>query len=78
MNLKDKIKNYGFWMSLTASVILMLQVLGKAFDFMVNDELITSIVTSVCGIFIVLGLISNPASGTGYVDKLEEPEEKDN
>ncbi len=78
MNLKDKIKNYGFWMSLTASVILMLQVLGKAFDFMVNDELITSIVTSVCGIFIVLGLISNPASGTGYVDKPEEPEEKDN
>ena len=68
MNLKDKIKNYGFWMSLTAAVILMLQAIGKAFGFTIDNEAITSIVTSICGVLIVLGIISDPTSGTGFID----------
>ena len=66
MNLKQKFKNYGFWMSLTAAVVLVLQTIGKNFNFSVDDEAITSIVNSVCGVLIVLGIISNPNSGKGY------------
>lgn len=69
MNLKQKFKNYGFWMSLTAAIILVLQTLGKNIGFSVNDEAITSIVNSICGVLIVLGIISNPASGKGFTDK---------
>jgi phi LC3 family holin len=69
MNLKQKFKNYGFWMSLTAAVILVLQTIGKNFGFSVNDEAITSVVNSILGILILLGIISNPTSGKGYIDK---------
>lgn len=69
MNLKNKIKNYGFWMSLSAAIILVLQTLGEALGFKIDDEVIMSVVTSVCGVLIVLGIISNPASGSGYIDK---------
>lgn len=74
MNLKDKIKNYGFWMSLTAAVILVLQTLGQVFGFSVNDQAITSIVTSVCGMLIVLGIISDPTSGSGFSDNSNKKE----
>ena len=68
MNLKEKIKNYGFWMSLTAAIIIVLQTLGKTFAFSVNDEAISAVVNSICGVLIVLGIISNPASGKGFLD----------
>lgn len=72
MRLKDKIKNYGFWMSLTAAVILVLQTIGETVGFVIDDEAIVSIMASVCGMFVVLGIISNPESGSGYLDYPEE------
>ncbi|MDD4211218.1 MAG: phage holin [Clostridia bacterium] len=75
MNLKEKMKNYGFWMSLTAAVILVLQTFGKTFGFSINDEAINSIVNSICGVLIVLGIISNPTSGKSFLDKPENKED---
>jgi|AntRauTorcE11897_2_1112592.scaffolds.fasta_scaffold00001_250 phi LC3 family holin len=77
MNFKNKIKNYGFWTSLTAAVILLMQTLGKNFSFVVDDKAIINTVNSVLGVFIVLGIISNPTSGTGYSDKLVKTQKKD-
>ena len=61
-------------MSLTAAIILVVQALGRAFGFSVNDEMITSVASSVCGVLVVLGIISNPASGSGYLDDNSERE----
>ena len=67
-NLKSKIKNYGFWLSLTSAIILMLQTIGRFAGFSINSVAIESIVTSICGVLVVLGIISNPESGNGYPD----------
>jgi len=58
--MKQKIKTYGFWISLTAAILVVLKVLGNAFSFYVNEELILGVVSSVCGVFVVLGFIHKP------------------
>ena len=55
-----KFRNYGFWISLTGAVILLLQTVGKYFGFSVNSEMISEIVTCVCGILVLLGILIKP------------------
>lgn len=69
-NLKNKVKNYGFWMSLTGAVILMLQTFGNYCGFSINSVAIESIITSICGVLVVLGIISNPEKGYGFSDNV--------
>lgn len=59
--MKNKFKSYTFWMSLASAFILIVQNLGLAFGFVVNEELIMNIINAVCGVLVVLGIITNPA-----------------
>lgn len=56
--MKDKFKNYSFWISVTGAVILLLNNLGKVFGFSVNNEAIYSIVDGVCGVLVVFGVLT--------------------
>ena len=58
--MKSKFKSYSFWMSLTASIILVLNTLGETFGFTINETAINAIVNSVCGVLVVLGVITMP------------------
>lgn len=67
-NLKEKMKNYGFWTSLGAAVILFVQNLGNLFGFSVDSAIIDGIVSGLCGILVVLGIINNPKEGKWFAD----------
>lgn len=62
--MKEKFKNYGLWVSLISSVLMILQALGLKFDVPYVNEIITSILA----VLVALGIISNPSDGTGYFD----------
>lgn len=62
MKLKDRIKTYNFWVSLSSAVFLLLKVLGTRFGFSVSESLFSDIVTSLCGILVILGIIVPPTS----------------
>ncbi len=64
-NLKSKLGNYGFWISLTSAVVVFLQSIGVKVD----NEIACQIVGSFCSILVVLGIVSNPSIGRGYIDK---------
>lgn len=78
MNFKQKCKNYGFWVSLVAAIIVMLRTIGQKFGFTIDDEAIRTIANSILGVLIVMGIISNPASGKGYVDEEKQNEKPKN
>jgi Bacteriophage holin. len=59
---KEKLKNYGFWLSLTGAVVFFLQACG----IKVNVPLVDGAVSAFCGILIVLGIINNPNDGKFY------------
>lgn len=63
--MKEKFRNYGLWISLISAVLMILQSMGLKFDLPFINEVITSIL----GVLVALGIISNPSDGTGYSDK---------
>ena len=67
--MKEKFKSYSFWMSVTASVILVLNNLGDVFGFAVESETVTKIVDSICGVLILFGIITIPKSKTETDDE---------
>lgn len=65
--MKGKFRNYGLWVSLISAVIMILQAMGLKFDLPYVNE----VITSVLGVLVALGIISNPSDGTGYTDKTQ-------
>lgn len=53
-------KNYKFWISLLGAVILIVSNVGDIIGFSVDDELLKTLVDSVCGLLVVMGIINNP------------------
>jgi phi LC3 family holin len=70
--MKSKWRNYGLWLSLTAALLLGVQTVGVIFgvEFTADKyEEVTAAVNAVLGILVVLGIVSNPEAGKGYMDK---------
>ena len=62
MNLKDKIRTYNFWISLASAVLVFLRLLGQIVGFEIDSSSFMDIVTALCGILVVLGIIIMPTS----------------
>ena len=65
MNLQNKWKNYGFWVSLVSAVILLAQTLGVE----ISTTEVMDIVNPILAILVALGVISDADKGNGYIDK---------
>ena len=55
-----RFKQYSFWVSLSGAIILFVQVLGRLFNFIPNNELISDLIMSFAGVLVVLGIVSKP------------------
>lgn len=77
--MKDKFKNYSFWISVTGAVILLLNNLGKVFGFSVNNEAIYSIVDGVCGVLVVFGVLTmnKTKKDTQQIENTEKTQQTD-
>lgn len=60
MKLKDRIKTYNFWVSLSSAVFLIIKVLGSQIGFKVDESLFSDLITSLCSILVILGIIVPP------------------
>ena len=65
MNLQNKWKNYGFWVSLVSAVILLVQTLGVE----ISTAEVMEIVNPILALLVALGVISDADKGNGYIDK---------
>ena len=65
MNLQNKWKNYGFWVSLVSAVILLAQTLGVE----ISTAEVMEIVNPILALLVALGVISDADKGSGYIDK---------
>lgn len=67
MTIKDKMKTYNFWISLVSAVLLLVRIIGDNYGFQVDSALVMDITTGVCGIFVILGIISVPQKSISSV-----------
>lgn len=68
----SKWKNYGLWVSLVSAILLAVQAVGAIFNFQLAPEKydqIMAAVNSLLGVLVVLGIVSNPEAGRGFLDK---------
>ncbi len=64
MRLKDKLKTKGFWVRIVSAVIVILQAFGLKLDAPAVNEILTAVV----GLLVIFGIVSDPSSGSGYLD----------
>ena len=62
--MKEKLKNKGFWVSLISAIIVFVQAIGIKIDVPAVNEVVSAVLT----LLVVLGIVSNPSSGSGYAD----------
>ena len=62
MNLKQKVKTYSFWISIISAVLIVVRIIGEYFGWFINEGLIMDIVTGICGILVLLGILSSPTN----------------
>ena len=64
----NKFKTYAFWLALSSAVVILVQSIGKLFGFEIESSTIENVIMSICGVLVVLGIVSK--SGT-YEDSVE-------
>lgn len=69
MNIKEKMKSYSFWVSLTSAVVLVVKLIGQKYGLVIDDGFISDLVTSLCGILVILGIIVLPAKKDNKEEK---------
>lgn len=82
MKLKNLIKTYGFWTSLAGAVVVLVNAVGKACGFKIEDKLITDIIMAVAGVLVVFGVVSLPKelyiqNEKGEGEKKEQSQQND-
>ena len=71
MRLKDKIKSYSFWVSLTSAIILIMKILGSRFGFTVDETMVSDLFTAMCSILVLLGIIVPPTNANNITNTIE-------
>ncbi len=64
MKLKERIKNVGFWISIISAIFVIL----GAFGVEIGGETSSNIINAICSALVLLGVVSDPTSGRGYLD----------
>lgn len=52
-----KIKTTGFWLSLSGAILILVQTIGNIVGFAINAQYFNEIVTSICGVLVVVGVL---------------------
>lgn len=71
-NFFKKIRPYNFWVGLSAALVLLLNSLGKAFGFEIENQVVEDVVMSIAGVLAVFGIV------TGKPTKDEKSDENQN
>ena len=65
----NRFKNYGLWVSIFALIPLLVQALGSYNIFVYLPDNYETIVKTMLGVLVALGIVSNPTTDTkGYLD----------
>ena len=73
----NKFKTYAFWLALSSAVVILIQSVGKLFGFEIDSVLIENVVMSICGVLVVLGIITKTDTQEKEIKVIEEESSTD-
>jgi len=56
--MKQKFKSYTFWVGLVSAIILVIEEVCKLFGLVADVGIIENVLLSICGVFVVLGILT--------------------
>lgn len=68
----SKISSYGFWVSLSGAIIVLVQAIARACGSDVDQEIIQDIIMGFAGVLVVLGVVSMPTSESLTKDETDD------
>lgn len=74
----SRFREYGFWISLTGAVILLLQIIGRQFGFTINENFVNECVTAFCGVLVIMGILIKPKDHENDKDDNDDNPSNDN
>lgn len=57
--MNNRFKTYAFWVALSSAVVVLVQSMGKLFGFEIESSVVENVIMSICGVLIVLGIVTN-------------------
>ncbi len=60
--MKDKIKSYGFWVSLSGAIVVLVDTICKAIGVASYGNLVSNIIMGIAGVLVVFGIVSMPSN----------------
>lgn len=57
-NLLKRLKDYNFWVSFSAGLVILLNAFGNAFGFSIKNQIVEDCVMAVAGMLVVLGIVN--------------------
>lgn len=73
---KEKIRKYSFWTGFSAAMVMLCNVIAKAFGFSIDSKIIEDIIMAICGVLVALGLVCAPKTQKTETVEQEEQQEK--
>lgn len=85
-NFFKKMETYSFWVSFSGALIILVNAIGRAFGFKVENQVIEDCIMSIAGILVVLGVVTmgdkkiknDDKSGDDVLDENEEKSDSEN
>ena len=56
--MNKKFRSFNFWLGLSSAILILIQAVLKPFGIQLNEDVYTSVINAVLGVFVVLGIIS--------------------
>lgn len=53
----NKFKTTGFWISLSGAIMLVVQTILGAFGITFNSEIVSNVVSAICGVLVMVGVL---------------------
>lgn len=61
--MKEKIKTTTFWLGVSSAIILIIDCVAELFDFKISSGVIEGILTTVCSVLVLLGIVTKKNVG---------------
>lgn len=60
MKFKELIKSYSFWTTLAGAIVVLIEVLGRIFNFSISEKLIHDLIMAIAGVLVAFGIVTMP------------------
>jgi len=75
--MKSKFKTYAFWVALSGAVVLLVESVAEMLGFKIESSTIENVIMSICGVLVVLGIVTKSPQEAENKKEIAFTEEQD-